>query len=397
MITVMKRFIHTILVTSLMFSCTSKKNQEDTVDTNADMKSQTTTKANDITGKFYLPPLSKPGEGAYLRGALIYELDNKPTPECHASTIVETPSGMVAAFFAGTEEKDPDVGIRVSRLVDGKWTRPEEVANGVEHKTLRYPTWNPVLFQPAKGPLMLFYKVGPHPIDWWGMVITSDDDGKTWSKPRKLGEDKKVGHLLGPVKNKPIQLADGTIICPSSSETKNEAGDNIWKVHFEITKDLGKTWEVVGPINDGVTFDAIQPSILTYPDNRMQILCRTRENVISQSWSSDLGKTWSEMTATTLPNPNSGTDAVTLKDNRQLLIYNHTTKEGEEPKGRNLLNLAISKDGVEWVPVMTLENVPVVAGYSYPAIIQTSDGLVHITYTYMRESVKHVVIDPARL
>jgi predicted neuraminidase len=228
------------------------------------------------------------------------------------------------------------------------------------------------------------------------MLITSDDDGKTWSKPVKLGEDKKVGHLLGPVKNKPIQLADGTIICPSSSELKNEAGDTIWKVHFEITKDLGKTWEVVGPINDGVTFDAIQPSILTYSDNRLQILCRTRENVISQSWSSDQGKTWGEMTATDLPNPNSGTDAVTLKDKRQLLIYNHTTKEGEEPKGRNMLNLAVSQDGVKWVPVMTLENEPAKAGYSYPAIIQTSDGLVHITYTFMRQSVKHVVVDPAK-
>jgi predicted neuraminidase len=358
---------------------------------------QTAASANDITGKYYLPPLAKPGDGAYLRGGLIYELDNKPTPQCHASTIVETPSGMIAAFFAGTHEKNPDVGIRITRLQDGKWTTPEEVANGVESKTVRYPTWNPVLFQPANGPLMLFYKVGPTPIDWWGMLITSDDDGKTWSKPRKLGVDKKVGHLLGPVKNKPIQLADGTIICPSSSEIKDEAGEDTWKVHFEITKDLGKTWEVVGPINDGVTFDAIQPSILTYPDKRMQILCRTRQDVISQSWSSDLGKTWSEMTSTSLPNPSSGTDAVTLKDNRQLLVYNHTTREGEEPKGRNMLNLAISDDGVDWVPVMTLENEPARAGYSYPAIIQTSDGLVHITYTYMRQSVKHVVVDPARL
>ena len=271
----MKQLIYTLFVTSLAFSCNSKQSQETAEDTKANMVK---TAANDITGKFYLPPLSKPGEGAYLKGALIYDLDNKPTPQCHASTIVETPSGIVAAFFAGTHEKNPDVGIRVTRLVDDKWTTPIEVANGVESKTVRYPTWNPVLFQPEKGPLMLFYKVGPTPIDWWGMLITSDDDGKTWSKPRKLGKDKKVGHLLGPVKNKPIQLADGTIICPSSTEIKDAAGEDLWKVHFEITKDLGKTWEVVGPINDGITFDAIQPSILTYDDNRMQILCRTPQN-----------------------------------------------------------------------------------------------------------------------
>ena len=103
------------------------------------------------------------------------------------------------------------------------------------------------------------------------------------------------------------------------------------------------------------------------------------------------------MTATSLPNPSSGTDAITLADGRQLLIYNHTTKEGKEPKNRNMLNLAISNDGQSWTPVMTLETKPAKAGYSYPAIIQTSDGLVHITYTYLRQSVKHVVIAPDKL
>jgi predicted neuraminidase len=281
--------------------------------------------------------------------------------------------------------------------VDGKWTWPEEVANGVQNDTLRYPSWNPVLFLPEEGPLMLFYKVGPSPREWWGMLMTSNDDGKTWSAPRKLGENKKIGHLLGPVKNKPIQLPDGTILCPTSTEIEKEGKDVDWMVHFEITKDLGKTWEVIGPINNGTAFDAIQPSILTYPDGKMQVLCRTRQNVISQSWSDDQGKSWSKMTATDLPNPNSGTDAVTLKDGRQLLVYNHTTKEGKQPNGRNMLNLALSSDGKQWTPVMTLENKPANAGYSYPAIIQTADGLVHITYTYLRQSVKYVVVDPARL
>tara|TARA_Y100001972_G_C7641603_1_gene322392 strand:- start:364 stop:1545 length:1182 start_codon:yes stop_codon:yes gene_type:complete len=374
-----------VVITLVGFACSSSKGEKETKE------------ANDITGNFYLPPLASPGEGAYLKGELIYPLDDKPTPECHASTLVETPSGIVAAFFAGTYEKHPDVGIRVSRLVDGKWTRPVEVVNGVENDTLRYPCWNPVLFQPKEGPLMLFYKVGPDPRTWWGMLITSEDDGKTWSEPVKLGEDEKIGHLLGPVKNKPIQLPDGKIINPTSTEVEKEDGDDLWMVHFEISEDNGKTWRVVGPINDGIEFDAIQPSVLTYPDGRLQILCRTRQDVVSQSWSEDQGETWSPMTATSLPNPNSGTDAVTLKDGRQLLIYNHTTKKGEEPKNRNMLNLAISNDGINWEPVMTLENVPAENGYSYPAIIQAEDGLVHATYTYVRESVKYIVIDPAKL
>lgn len=387
--------IYSLLLSILvLWSCDAKKD----VSSSESVKDVVAIRAsNDITGNFFVPPLVTPGEGGYIKGELIYPLDNKPTPQCHASTIVETPAGMVAAFFAGTREKDPDVGIRVSRLENGKWTWPEEVANGVQNKDLRYPTWNPVLFQPKDGPLMLFYKVGPDPRTWWGMLITSNDHGKTWSTPVKLGEDKKIGHLLGPVKNKPVQLEDGTLLCPSSTEIKDADGDTRWMVHFELTKDVGKTWEVIGPINDGKTFDAIQPSVLFYEGNRMQVLCRTREDVISQSWSDDGGRTWSEMTATSLPNPNSGTDAVTLKDGRQLLIYNHTTREGEEPKGRNMLNLAISEDGVAWKPVMTLENEPAEAGYSYPAIIQSADGMVHMTYTYKRQSVKYVVVDPSKL
>lgn len=353
---------------------------------------------NGVAGHFNLPDKADTTDAAYVSGELLYPLDNKPTPECHASTIVETNSGLVAAFFAGTHENHPDVGIWVSRMEDGKWTWPEEVVDGVQNDTLRYPCWNPVLFQPEGGDLMLFYKVGPSPQTWWGMVITSKDNGNTWSEPRKLGEDPKVGHLLGPVKNKPIQLADGTIINPTSIEyPKNDGEDQDWRVYFEISKDLGNTWEVVGPINDGEEFDAIQPSILTYPDGKMQVICRTRQGVLAESWSEDGGYTWSKMTATTLPNPNSGTDAVTLADGRQLLVYNHSTRQGKEPKDRNILNVALSEDGKDWNPVMTLENEPIEDGYAYPAVIQSSDGLVHITYTYNRRSVKHIVLDPKQL
>jgi predicted neuraminidase len=336
-----------------------------------------------------LPPVATAGQGGYLGGELIYALDDRPTPECHASTIVETSDGLVAAWFGGKHEKNPDVGIWVSLHRDGQWSKPVEVVNGVESPELRYPCWNPVLFQPRQGPLLLFYKVGPSPSRWWGMITTSQDQGVNWSTPRKLGQDDAIGHLLGPVKNKPIQLSNGVILCPSSSEHDG------WRVHFERTADLGATWEVIGPINDGKEFGAIQPSILTYDDGRMQVLCRSRQGVITQSWSDDQGMTWSKMTATQVPNPNSGTDAVTLRDGRQLLVYNHTTRRGPFPSGRNMLNVAISRDGQQWSTVLTLEKQK--GEYSYPAVIQTSDGKVHITYTYQRQSVKHVTLDPAEI
>lgn len=357
-----------------------------------------------VMDQSHLPPLAKEGKGGLVSGELIFSIENKPTKECHASTIVETDNGLVAAWFAGTRERDPDVGIWVSRQVNGSWSEPTEVVNGVQSMNLRYPCWNPVLFQPENGPLMLFYKVGPNPREWWGMLTTSEDDGKTWSWPTKLGEHWAVGHLLGPVKNKPIQLEDGSILCPTSTEVELTDDDTRWRVHFEVTRDLGKTWDVIGPIHDGIEFDSIQPSILTYANGDMQVLCRSMQQVVSQSWSSDGGRSWSNMAATELPNPSSGTDAVTLADGRQLLVYNHTTRKTKIPS-RQILNVALSDDGHDWEVVLTLEHESKPrptdgrhwGEYSYPAVIQASNGLVHITYTYNRESVKHVVVDPRKL
>jgi len=351
------------------------------------------------------PPVAKVGQGSLLVSEQIFPIANKPTKECHASTIVETSDGeLVAAWFAGTRERDPDVGIWVSRKEGGKWKEPREVVNGVQSMNLRYPCWNPVLFQPSNGPLMLFYKVGPNPREWWGMLTTSEDGGGSWSWPVKLGEHWAVGHLLGPVKNKPIELADGSILCPTSTEVDIEEGDGYWRVHFEVTRDLGKTWGVIGPINNGIAFDAIQPSILTYANGDMQILCRTKQDVVSQSWSRDGGVSWSGMAATQLPNPSSGTDAITLQDGRQLLVYNHSTRKTEVPS-RQILNVALSENGIDWEMAMTLEwetgerprGERHWGEYSYPAVIQAVDDRIHITYTYNREGIKHAVLDPRKL
>lgn len=317
-----------------------------------------------------------------IRSEFIFE--TAPFPSCHASTIVETPSGLVAAWFGGTHERHPDVGIWVSRHENGRWTPPVEVANGVESPTVRYPTWNPVLFRPKDGPLLLFYKVGPSPSTWWGMMMTSTDDGRTWSAPRRLPDG-----ILGPIKNKPVQLPNGDLLCGSSTE-----GAEGWRVHFERTSDLGQTWVRTPALNDGKTIAAIQPSILIHGPERLQALGRTRQGRIFEIWSHDGGRTWEPMRLTPLPNPNSGTDAITLKDGRHLLVYNHAAR----PQMRTPLNVAVSPDGRQWFAALVLEHDPAApAGFSYPAVIQTSDGLVHITYTWKRERIKHVVLDPQQL
>ena len=311
-----------------------------------------------------------------LKSEFIYE--SAPFPSCHATTIVETKSGLTAAWFGGTAEGKPDVAIWSARLMDDRWTAPVEVANGVQSDGTRHPCWNPVLFQPKTGPLLLFYKVGPSPSKWWGMLRTSTDSGRTWSEARRLPDG-----ILGPIKNKPVQLANGDILCPTSSE---HAG---WRVHFERTSDGGATWSRTEAVNDGKSIGAIQPSILFIGGEKLLAVGRTKQAHIFRVASDDGGKTWGEMSLTDLPNPNSGIDAVTLRDGRHLLVYNHTVK------GRSPLNLAVSRDGQAWEAALVLESEP--GEYSYPAIIQTSDGLVHITYTWKRQKVRHVVVDPAKL
>ena len=248
---------------------------------------------------------------AILKAEFVYKNEDVSFPSCHASTIAETSNGLVAAWFGGTAEKNPDVCIWVSRFTNGKWTIPVEVANGIQNKTLRYPTWNPALYNTGKE-IILFYKVGPDPSEWWGEFITSTDDGKSWSTPTRLPDQ-----ILGPVKDKPVLLSNGELLCPSSTENDG------WKVHMEITPDFGKTWERTESLKYEDNIGAIQPTILFHKNGKLQTLCRSQNKMIVTAWSDDNARNWTKLEPTSLPNPNSGIDAVTLKDGRHVLIYNH--------------------------------------------------------------------------
>lgn len=231
---------------------------------------------------------------------------------------------------------------------------------------------------------MLFYKVGPSPGGWWGMVKTSQDGGRTWSSASRL-----PGKLVGPAKNKPVQLASGLILSPTSVEWPDVG----WRLYFEFSVDNGKTWSAQPWVRQGPTIPkAIQPTILVHSEKVLQAMARTTVGRLCQTWSHDGGQTWSELELTDLPNCNSGIDAVTLRDGRHLLVYNHSNLE----KVRYPLNVAISHDGRLWEAAVELEHEPP-GQYSYPCVIQTSDGLVHVAYTFKRRKIKHVVIDPARI
>lgn len=362
-------------------------------------------------------------------------------PECHSATLVETPNGdLVASYFGGTKERNPDCSIWVSRKPKGgsEWTAPVLAADGqfapgdphlklaglggisyADHSgsnpTLqRRACWNPVLFQLPDGELLLFFKIGLKVSDWTGWLVRSRDGGKTWSRREPLPPG-----FLGPIKNKP-EYIDGRIISPSSTE-----GSDGWRVHFEISDDRGKTWKKVGPLDAELSLltpdrkagivqqddaeageavagagpkpiYAIQPSILRHSDGRLQILCRTRNGQLATAWSSDKGDSWSQLTLSELPSNNSGTDAVTLKDGRHVVIYNNFSTLPGTPKGvRTPLDLAISTDGIHWRHLLTLEDSPI-SQYSYPAIIQGKDGKLHALYTWRRQRMKYAEIDPTK-
>ncbi|MCS7032657.1 MAG: exo-alpha-sialidase [Phycisphaerae bacterium] len=333
-----------------------------------------------------------------IRSELIF--DHAPFPSCHAATLVETADGILCAWFGGTREGQPDVSIWTARLRGNRWTQPQMVASGNG-----LPCWNPVLFQPKDGLLQLFYKIGPSPSKWWGMLQTSQDGGRTWSAPDRL-----PAPLLGPAKNKPVQLSDGTIISPGSVE-----GDIGWRVYFETSVDGGRTFSAGPFVDQPPDLKALQPTILIHSDTRLQAICRTTGGRLFQTWSEDAGKTWSKLESTDLPNCNSGIDAATIivrpggsasaagsvrsehvpdsvGSRLHLLVYNHSNLE----KVRYPLCVAISRDGRLWQAAIELETEPP-GQYSYPAVIQSRDGLVHVVYTWKRRSIKHVVIDPAGL
>ena len=320
-----------------------------------------------------------------IRQEFIYQ--QAPFPSCHAATLAEVPptgatgrSALVAAWFGGTEEGAADVAIWLSRREGGGWSPPVKVAEaeGV-------PCWNPVLHHTRSGVLLLFYKLGPSPQTWTGALIRSVDGGRTWSTPEQL-----PAGILGAIKNKPLELPDGTLVCGSSVESYGA-----WGCWVERTPDGGKTWTKHGPISlPGNPYGIIQPAVFGTVDGpgiHLGMLCRVRGVPrMVRATSDDSGRTWSVAATIELPQNNSGLDAVSLKDGRVVLIYNHTTT------GRSPLNLAVSGDlGRTWKPGPVLEEAE--GEYSYPAIIQGADETIHAAYTWKRQRIRYATLSPRDL
>lgn len=318
--------------------------------------------------------LSRTSASAGLRVVEYESIYNFSIPSAHAATLAQTEDGtLVCAFFGGPAEKSPDTAIFIARKrPGGKWTRPTEIANGKFGKDKRTAAWNPVLFVDGKH-IYLFYKLGDSPRTWEGFVKVSADNGKTWGMQFKLDDG-----LIGPTKNKPIKFRD-KIIMPSSREFHASFG---WSSCFEIVQ-LDNIRQIKVP--GSIFYGAIQPAVVRLQDGTLKAFMRSRCGYVCQSSSKD-GITWSAAERTEIPNPNSGLDAIALKDGKIALACNPTEKD------RNEMALFISSNGGQtWEKVFSKKRK---YPQEYPSIIESRDGKIHLIYTRNRH-ISHIVLERA--
>ena len=302
--------------------------------------------------------------------------DNRPFAQCHASTLAEADDGaLLCAWFGGTSEGNPDVGIWLSRFAEGVWSAPRQVA-----KVRQSAHWNPVLFHDPRRGLFLFFKVGPDVPRWQTYWTRSDDNGATWTDPVELVHGDVGGR--GPVRNKPIILSNGAWLAPASTEL------GAWLSFADCSEDVGKSWQRSDnfPVDTAVVSGkgTIQPTFWESEPGHVHALLRTTGGCIARTDSADYGRTWGPAYDTGLPNNNSGIDALGLGGGRVLLVFNPVAKDWGP---RSPLNLAQSHDnGASWQDTAHLETE---AGgeFSYPAIIRTASGIA-LCYTWKRERVR---------
>jgi len=304
----------------------------------------------------------------------MFIFEKAPFKECHASTLVEAePGKLLAAWFAGDKEGAKNVQIWAAAF-DGKaWSEPAVIGSEPGQ-----PCWNPVLFKSATGTLHFWYKAGPSPERWTGFHRTSADNGKTWTAAAMM-----PAGVWGPVRAKPIQLKDGTLLAGTSVESHRN-----WTPYVDRSTDDGKTWRRSNAFPVPGKMDQIQPTLFEAKDGRIVALMRSSDpRKVCRAESKDGGNTFSPAEATELGNPSAGIDAVKLRSGDAFLIYNPS------PLLRSPISLAKSTDdGATWAKVRDLETE--LGEFSYPAMIESEAGKLEILYTWKRTHIKHVSFDP---
>lgn len=319
-------------------------------------------------------------------------------PSSHAANLVVLPNGQLAMVcFRGSREGAQDtVAMMFVLQTDGFWDQGRVVADEPGHSV-----GNSVLMPLPDGRVLLFYTLSYSKTraNWADSLIHyrfSEDGGATFGPRCTLTEE--FGFIC---RHPALILSNGEWLLPiydNRGGGKPEyAGMGGNESSVAISADGGQHWSRYGRmVADAGT---AQPSIVELEGGHLMALLRTRNywNGENPAWawiyradSYDYGRNWSRPAPIALPNNNSGLQLLRLDDKALVLAYNHQGKRLRSP-----LNISLSYDeGQSWPICHELEAFASDGSeYSYPALAQTPDGIIHVAYTYRRTHIKHVAID----
>lgn len=324
-------------------------------------------------------------------------------PSSHAANLLQLRNGdLVCIWFSGSWEGESDVAIVFSRMKKGSsaWSKPQVVDHHIGESFQ-----NPTIFQAPDNSLKIFHttqiaKAGEaqaHVLE-----TNSHDAGETWSTPQVLF-DKNGAFTRHPL----VILNDHVWLLPMTYVTSKGIGEGSETNYSvtELSRDAGKTWKEC-EIPD--SFGKVQPTVIESNKGGLIAFFRSRAaDWIYQSASAD-GCHWSIPEKTVLPNNNASVQAFRLHNGHIVIAFNNsqnTVRDGKRVSAlRKPLTVALSEDdGSTWKYARDIETgrsgfgqaersvkVPGREEYSYPSIYQTADGLIHVAYTFRRQTIKIV-------
>jgi len=332
---------------------------------------------------FVVPPAAARNEPPLFAAEL---LPSSGTNFVHAATLLELRDGdLLAAWYGGTDEIDPDVNIFLSRQDHrtGRWSAPRAIANGAGTRVKS--VGNPVLVADRDG-VRLFY-VGVIVGGWSGSTIfatRSTDDGEHWSTPRRIVTSPLLN--LGMLVRSPaIAYDDGTIALPIYHELRRK-----WSALARV--------DVQGRVVDEAHMadnPFIQPWVVPSSAREATAFFRWSAKTpgfVNSATTADAGAQWSPLASTGLEHRDSAVAAARLDDGSLIAVFNNS------PGDRRKLALVRLPSTTPF----QLEDDPRPAfdgqtrrEYSYPFVIATRDGRYHVAYTWQRTKIKHVVFNAA--
>jgi predicted neuraminidase len=303
-------------------------------------------------------------------------------PAAHSSSFTMLANDDLLAFwFAGTKEGQPDVKIWHSTYHNGKWDMatslvdPQMIAKANHRYVIK--VGNPVIYRAANGVLHLFV-VSVSIGGWSGSALNhlqSQDNGLHWTSPERIVIS-PFFNISTLVRTSAVGLSDGGFYLPVYHEFIRKYPELL---RFDADGNFIQQIRITNKNK------MLQPSLVPVGSLNAWTFFRNSANnsesrVLYTSQTTDGGMHWSDPEPTNLTNPDASIAAVSLNDGRMLMVYNDIS--------RAHLWLAISYNGTEWHPIYQLEDKPG-EEFSYPSI-QVNGNLIDILYTNNRQNIKHV-------